>query len=190
MSGPSRPSAYCSERCEWYHVEPYWVTREAVGQRVAGRDGALRHARHTVVLDGPELPDAVPVDGRAVLLEVVGHVDHQRVAPVGDERGAGDGAVEGQTGALVAVRRAGHVLHREPVLARDARIRCHVVVVGVDGEVAPAPARRGRVFAVGRVGRLARFEIGKQLTGRERKGPSGRSEDEERGTSDFMVPIF
>lgn len=138
---------------------------ELVGERLARGDGALGDTRNTIILDGVALVDTVPVDGGAVGLHVVGHVDDEIVTPVGGDQGAGGGAVDGLAVALVTIGVAVILLlDGEPVLPGDSSVRDNFVEVGVYRVFSPALPRVGAVLAL--------------LTRRERVGkPLGRNRD-------------
>lgn len=80
----------------------------------------------------------MPVDGASVVGHAVRHMDNNLIAPVGNNRRSGHGAVDGEDDTLDAVRSRSDVLNIEPVLPRDAGIRYDIVVVG--GRVVVAPA--------------------------------------------------
>ena len=120
---------------------------EIVRHARPGCDGALRDPGCPVVRVVVELPYTVPVDGRAVGRNVVGHVDDDVVAPVGCDCWARHGPVGRQAFPLIPVWCAVDLLESQPVLDCAVRVKDRVVVVGVDVVLAPALAGRRAVLA-------------------------------------------
>lgn len=92
---------------------------EAVGECLPWGDGALRYPWHAVEGVCVALPDAVPVDGSSILLlhrtardvggyspvmlEAVGDVDNEFVAPVRFDQGTRESPVHGKDLSLEAI---------------------------------------------------------------------------------------
>lgn len=74
---------------------------EFVGEGIALGNRALCDAVHAVHLVGVELGDSMPMDGGAVLLVVVLHVDNKLVAPARLDEWSGKRAIENFTACLV-----------------------------------------------------------------------------------------
>ena len=60
---------------EWYQWGAGGLGHKAVGERLARRDGALRHVGHPVHPRAPPLEEAVPVDGQLLTGQHVGYLD-------------------------------------------------------------------------------------------------------------------
>lgn len=106
---------------------------------LAGWSRALRDGNYAVVLVRVVLPDTVEVEAGAVVAgsQAVGNVHDNCVTPVGLNGRSGDTAVDRQGHAFDAVRRNCNLDEVEPVLARNAGIGHHRVVVVIDAVLAP-----------------------------------------------------
>lgn len=111
---------------------------EPISHRLPDRNGALSDAWNSVVDVATRLAKTMPVDGGTVRLEVVGNMDDKAVTPVGNYRGAWNRPVDRLTLSSVPVWRTRSFFYRQPVLSRDSRVWCFIVVVCVDGVVPPA----------------------------------------------------
>lgn len=89
---------------------------EFVGHRVAWCDAALGDSWNAVVLVVIQHADAVPVNGCAVVRDVILDVHDDPISPVRLDGWTGRGAVEDEHLALVAIWSGDDFLGHEPVL--------------------------------------------------------------------------
>lgn len=83
------------------------IGQERVGVRLSGSNGTLGHTRHTVLVGGTSLQEAVPVHGGALFRagDVVVNSDLDGVSPVGLDHGSRVLAVDQKCRDLISVRR-------------------------------------------------------------------------------------
>jgi len=102
---------------------------------VAGSDGTLRKATDTIHGIGAELANTMPVDGRAVVLQVIVDCDLDSVTPVANDGRTWNLVVHGKAEALIAIKIAGRVCDVEVELANMSGIGPLVIGISINAEV-------------------------------------------------------
>jgi hypothetical protein len=64
---------------------------------------ALGDSWHTIILDVVQLTDTMPVDGSAIVFEVVCDMNHEVITPIGDDSWAWDGAIECEDKTFISI---------------------------------------------------------------------------------------
>lgn len=118
------------------------------------------------------------MDGRAVVLKVVGDVNNNVVAPIGDDCGARNGTVDRENDTLNTVGSSSPVLDTEPVFPGNTGVGNVVVVICRDVVVSPAGSVRSAIHASFGQGMVQGV---RKRKARSSKGPRDSSQCPKRG---------
>lgn len=107
----------------------------AIDFAVSRRNRTFGHAWNAIRPAIVPLPDSMPMNTRAIVLQLVDDCDFDHVAPVGEDGGTHVLAVDEESGTRDAIWGGGTVGDLEVVLSCDASVRPFPVEVGGDVEV-------------------------------------------------------